>query len=301
MSFTPIDLSKLPAPNIVEEIDSKTILSQMVNDLRRRDPGFTALVESDPAWKILEVAAYREMLVRQRVNDAARGVMLAFAAGSDLDQTGALFGVARKIITPADPDAVPPREAIMENDRDFRFRITLALEGQSTAGPEGSYLYHALKCPSVKDASIVGPPIVSPGQVLVTILGHSKDGTVSEQIIEEVKLLLNAEHVRPITDEVIVRAARIQYYSIHATLFTYDGPDPSVIVDRARKNVEQFVLENHRVGRAIPLSGIYAALHIEGVQRVELKDPKETLKLDHTQAPYCSNDGISISHGGVSR
>ena len=49
---------------------------------------FTALVESDPAWTILEVAAYRELLLRQRINDASRAVMLAFATGADLEHLG---------------------------------------------------------------------------------------------------------------------------------------------------------------------------------------------------------------------
>ena len=76
MSFTAIDLSTLPAPHVVEPIDYQTILSAMIADLQARDPAFTALVESDPAWKIIEVCAYREMLLRQRVNDAARAVIL---------------------------------------------------------------------------------------------------------------------------------------------------------------------------------------------------------------------------------
>lgn len=94
-SFTAIDLSQLPAPSVVEPLDYEQILGAMLADLKTRDPSFTALVESDPAYKILEVAAYRELLIRQRVNDAGRSVMLAYAHGSDLDHLGALMGVVR--------------------------------------------------------------------------------------------------------------------------------------------------------------------------------------------------------------
>ena len=45
--------------------------------------------------------AYRELLIRQRVNDAARGVMLATASGTDLDNLAANFNVERLLITPA--------------------------------------------------------------------------------------------------------------------------------------------------------------------------------------------------------
>ena len=76
-SFTAVDLSRLVAPTVVETLDFETIFAAMLADLQARDSAFSALVESDPAYKILEVAAYRELLIRQRVNDAGRAVMLA--------------------------------------------------------------------------------------------------------------------------------------------------------------------------------------------------------------------------------
>ncbi|WP_163834692.1 baseplate J/gp47 family protein [Spartinivicinus ruber] len=64
--FTAIDLSQLPAPDVIEPIDYEMVLASMLDDLQKRDSSFTALVESDPAMKILEVCAYREMLIRQQ-------------------------------------------------------------------------------------------------------------------------------------------------------------------------------------------------------------------------------------------
>jgi phage-related baseplate assembly protein len=94
-TFTAVDLSQVPSPAVVEQLDFETILQAMLSDLISRDPTFNALVESDPAYKILEVAAYREVIIRQRVNDAAHAVMLAYAIGPDLDQLGANYGVQR--------------------------------------------------------------------------------------------------------------------------------------------------------------------------------------------------------------
>lgn len=91
-----IDLSQLPAPRIVETLDYETIRRRMLEKLEQLLPGWTAAdLEADPAVKILEVAAWRELLLRQRVNEAAKAVMLAFAAGSDLDQLAAFPGVKR--------------------------------------------------------------------------------------------------------------------------------------------------------------------------------------------------------------
>lgn len=102
-----INLSLLPAPDVVQSLDYDTILSEMLADLRHRAPELTALVESDPAYKILQVAAYRELLLRQRVNDAGRSVMLAYAKGRDLDHLAALFGLQRQRIEEGDPHAIP--------------------------------------------------------------------------------------------------------------------------------------------------------------------------------------------------
>lgn len=91
-----IDLSKLPAPKLIEELDYEAILSEMRTKMRALCPEWTGYeLESDPANKILEVAAYREMLLRQRVNEAARGVMIAFAQGSDLDQLAGFYPEVR--------------------------------------------------------------------------------------------------------------------------------------------------------------------------------------------------------------
>ena len=87
-----IDLSKLPAPQLIEELDYEAILNGMRKKLRELLPEWTGYeLESDPANKVLEVAAYREMLLRQRVNEAARGVLIAFAQGSDLDHLAAFY------------------------------------------------------------------------------------------------------------------------------------------------------------------------------------------------------------------
>lgn len=87
-----IDLSKLPAPQLIEELDYEAILNEMRKKLRELLPEWSGYeLESDPANKVLEVAAYREMLLRQRVNEAARGVLIAFAQGSDLDHLAAFY------------------------------------------------------------------------------------------------------------------------------------------------------------------------------------------------------------------
>lgn len=329
--YTAVDLSRLPAPSVIEALSFEQIFAAMLADLQARsgDNPFTALVESDPVYKVLQVAAYREMILRQRVNDAARAVMLAYAEKSDLDNLGALLGVTRMQLDPGDPEhSIPPT---MESDPDYRRRITLAPEGYSVAGPEGAYIFHALSAaPGVLDASATSPDpddikaivyavlaahgasadLVAnmrsaldaakwPGDVTVTVLSRDADGTPSQALLDAVAAAVSADNTRPMTDHVTIQGATIIPYKVTAKIYTYAGPDSSVVIAASRKRLDDYREESHRLGRDVTLSGIYAALHSDGVQRVELLEPLGNIVVDRDQAAFCPDSDVTILPGGV--
>lgn len=292
-AFTQIDLSTLPAPDVIEELSFETIFAEMLADLQARDPVFDALLESDPAYKILEVAAYRELLVRQRVNDAARAVMLAYSTGADLDQLGALFGVERFELVAADPEAVPPVAAVMESDTEFRRRIQLSLEGFSVAGPRGAYIFHGLSADAdVLDISATSP---TPGNVVITVLSRTGSGTAGTPLLNAVAAALNDDAVRPLTDSVTVQSASIVNYNVHAHLYVYPGPDSSVVLTKALAALDAYIAQVHKIGQDVTLSGIYAALHQPGVQRVSLIQPNSNVVISATQASHCTSINVTVA------
>jgi len=292
-SFTSVDLSQLPAPSIIEVIDFEQIVADMLADLRARWPEFDALVESDPGYILLEVAAYREMLLRQRLNEAAKALMLAFAAGADLDQLGANVNVARLVVTPADATAIPPVAAVYESDNDFRARIQLSFEGYTTAGSSASYKFHGVSADgAVQDVSPVSP---TPGVVDVYVLSRTGDGTASADLIAKVTAALSAELVRPMTDNVTVQSAAIIPYSVQAVLTMYPGPDASVVLSAAQVAAQQYVDDMRRIGYDITRSGIYRALHQPGVQNVQLIEPAADIAIDDTQAAHCTTLDITTA------
>jgi len=263
--FTAIDISKLPAPDVVEEIDFETIFAQMLADLKSRDPSFSALTESDPAYKILQVAAFREVLIRQRVNEAGRAVMLPYAAGADLDNLGAILNVPRLLIDAGDPDAIPPVPPTFESDTDFRRRIQLSPEGFSTAGPEGAYIFHALSANgAVLDASAISP---DPGDVTVTVLSRVGNGAASSDLVSAVDEALSSESVRPLTDNVTVQSASIINYTVEATLYFYSGPGNEEVLENAQAAIEKYTEESHRLGIDRHLRGPAPARGSEGRAR----------------------------------
>lgn len=292
-AFTAIDLSRLPFPDVVETLDFEVIFAAMLADFQSRYPEFSALVESDPVFKVLEAAAYRELLIRQRVNEAAKAVTLAYAAGADLDQIAANFNVQRLVIVPANPDAIPPVEAVLEPDADLRRRVQLAFEGLSTAGPEGAYIFHALGAhPDVLDASATSPV---PGEVLVSVLSRVGDGTPAAPVLAAVDTTLSAEDVRPLTDQVTVQAAEIIEFQVTAALTLYPGPDSAVVLADANARLADYLARNRRLGRDVTRSGIFAALHTEGVQNVALTQPAADLVITPTQAAFATATTVTVA------
>lgn len=292
-AFTTVNLSQLPAPDVVETLDYEVILAAMLADLQARDTAFSALVESDPAYKVLEVAAYRELLLRQRVNDAAKGVMLAFAIGSDLDHIGANYSVQRLVIDAGDLSALPPVSPTYESDDAFRARIQLSPEGYTTAGSEGSYVFHGLGADAdVKDIQAVSP---TPGNVSIYVLSRTGTGAASPELLAAVTAALNAEEVRPMTDQVAVLSASIVNYVITAELVLYPGPDPTVVYSAALAAVTTYAEEQRRIGYDVTISGIYAALHQPGVQRVNLAAPVANLTIDDGEASYCTAITVTVA------
>ncbi len=284
-NFTAVDLSRLPAPAVVEVLDFDTIFNAMLAQLQLLVPEFDATVESDPVVKLLQVAAYREMLLRQRVNDAARAVMPAFAIGADLDHIAALFGVARFLFAPADPlNAIA---AVYESDADLRRRLTLAPEGYSVAGPEGAYIFHALSAdPDVLDASATSP---SPGEVVVTVLSRIGGGSASADLVSNVNDYLSDQTRRPMTDSVTVRSAAIVPFVVEAELVTFAGPDAAIVLATAQTNLADLLARTHRLGIDVTRARIFGALASpEGVQNVRLIQPAADIVLDRSQASNCT-------------
>ncbi|AVY97598.1 baseplate assembly protein [Lelliottia sp. WB101] len=252
----------------------------------------TLTLESEPIVKLLQENAYREVIWRQHVNEAARAVMLAYAAGNDLDNIGANYNVTRLVITPGDESSLPPTPAVMEADTDYRLRIQQAFEGMSVAGSTGAYQFHGRSADGrVADISVISP---EPANVTISVLSRENNGVASEELLAVIRNALNDEDVRPVADRVTVQSANIIDYKVDASLFLYPGPESEPVLSAAKAKLKSYISAQHRLGRDIRKSAIYAALHVEGVQRVELAAPLADIVLDSTQASWCSEYSVTI-------
>ena len=216
-----ITLSQLPQPDVIELLDFETILAERKAYLISLYPAdqqasitATLALESEPITKLLQENAYRELILRQRINDAAVANMLAWAKGSDLDNLVANWNVQRLIIQPGDPTATPPVPEIKEDDEALILRALLAWDGLSVAGPTGAYEYFALSADGkVADAKGSSP---APAEALITILSTEGDGTANAALIAKVTQALSQEDRRPVADRLTVQSAGIIHYTISA-------------------------------------------------------------------------------------
>lgn len=300
-SSNTIDLSLLPAPNIIEPLDFERILETRKARLialtaadDREAMAKTLALESEPLTLLLEENSERELILRQRVNEAARALLLAFAEGEDLEHKAAEVGVLRLTITAADESTVPPTPAVMERDDDLRDRAQLAWEGLSTAGPRGAYEFHARSAHGlIADASSISP---EPCDILVSVLSREGDGTAGPILLDAVRQALNDEDIRPMGDRVTVQSSRITPYTVRAVLHLKgDGPGGAVALDAAQRACDKYVNRPRRQGVSVWRSAITAAAHVEGVERLELLAPAEDIVLDRTQAGTCTAIELRIA------
>ncbi|HEE9899516.1 TPA: baseplate J/gp47 family protein [Citrobacter freundii] len=290
-----VDLAQLPPPQIIEVLDFEVILADVkavmiaaFPDEQQASVAAALKLESEPLTILAQVIAYRELMLRQRINEGAAACMLSHSVSTDLDNLAGNLNTERLVRIPA----TETTNAEMESDTALRLRAQSAFEGLSVAGPTGAYEYFAKSASGkVADARATSP---SPAVVVVSILSTEGDGTASDELIATVNDTLSADDKRPVADRLTVQSAEIVNYEIDALLYLYPGPESEPILSAADDALRAWLAEQGKIGRDVARSAIMAALHVQGVQRVVLLNPPEDIVIDDTQAARCSSHTINV-------
>lgn len=275
-----VDLSQLPAPNVVQPLDFEAELARIKALVLTDMPELAEVLqlESEPVTKLLQRWAYESISMQARINDSAHAVMLAYAVGADLDQVAANNGVER---------------LEGEDDDQLRRRAQMAFEGLTVAGSRGSYVFHALSSDArVLDASAL---TTIPGTVRVVVLSTEGSGSAPANLLETVQAALSAEDVRPLCDTVECVSASVVGYAIAAQLRAYPGPSMGTVLQSANTAIALYIESCKKLGYDITRSGIYAALHVQGVQNVLLTSPSADVVIDNHQVGYCTGINLQLA------
>lgn len=294
-----IDMSKVPVPDIIEAPDFEQKLDELKALLLSLDPAYAQIMqlESEPIVKLLQIAAYRELHLIGRINDATRANILASATGNDLVAQASRYNIEPLIVQQPDPDTDPPTPLIMESDAALRRRVQMAFDGLNTAGSIDSYIYHALGSDGlVRDADAFSP---QPAEITLTILSYAGSGAASQSLIESVRKYFGLtpdglsqsakpSKVRPQGDRLTVQSAQIISYEIKAKIIVLSGPTQGAVLSSSRKAADDYAGQQHRLGSGVTISGIHRALHQPGVKNVVIQSPAADIPVDRTQAAYCT-------------
>ncbi len=92
-----------------------------------------------------------------------------------------------------------------------------------------------------------------------------------------------------------VQGAEIVRYQVKAKLYLLSsGPESEPILAAAETRLQAYVSQRRRLGMEVSESAIHAALHVEGVRKVELEDWVDIVATK-AQAPYCT--GTTVTRG----
>ena len=260
------DLASLPMPAVIEPLSFETIFSQLQTEFQSRYPDYSALLASDPAVKLLEVAAYREVLLRNRINAAAKASLLAFSTDSDLDHLAAFYGVTR---------------LANENDEALRLRTRQRIIGFANAGGAAHYRYWALSAsPEVADVEVDSP---EPGRVRISVLAKGEADTVPDAVLDAVRAVVLRDDIRVLTDTVEVVPAELIPVTVTARIWLY--PDtPMAAFDAIVARFKEALAAQSGLGWDLTPSWVIGELQRPGVHKVELLAPTTDIRANANQA-----------------
>jgi len=242
------------------------IFDALLRDFRLRYPQYSALLASDPAIKLIEVAAYRELLLRARINEAARANLLAFAVGNDLEHLGAFYGVTR----------LP-----QEQDEPLRRRIRARIMGFANAGGAAHYRYWALSAsPEVADVAVDSP---GPGRVRISVLPTGHSDTVPEALLETVRATVLRDDVRVLTDTVEVVPVSLVPVTVSAQIWLYPDTPLAVFEGLAPRLIRELA-QAAVLGWDLTQSWLIGQLQQPGIHKVALTHPDADIRIHSTQA-----------------
>ena len=265
-----LDIATLPPPSVVEPLDFEAILAAQRTDLIARYPEAADVLdlESEPLAKLMEVFAYRELLYRARVNDAARAHLVAFATGSDLEHLGAFYNVPR-----IDGEA---------DDR-YRRRILLRVAALAGNGTKEHYEHVALTASQNVQDAIATQPWPGSVNVQLWLADHSQAEATQAQVLAA----LTAPAARPLGVPVSVSLAKPRHIHLTARLLR-EGGAPVNLVAQVLESLPAAMAAYARLGRAVPRSWITTRLHVAGIARVTYPDdaaPPEVTTLAADEYP----------------
>ncbi len=187
--------------------------------------------------------------------------------------------------------------ADLETDENLAERIFLAPSSWSTAGPDDAYKYWVRTFnPAIGDVMVESE---TPGEVDIFFI--LQDGQIPDQtMIQELEDYLSNEEIRPLTDQVIVRAPEIQEYRIDLTYYINksDRTKTSQIHENIQIAVQEYMKwQRAKIGRDINPDQLRKRLVSAGAKRLEIREPVFEA-ISHASIALIGKEPVAL-YGGI--
>ena len=183
-----------------------------------------------------------------------------------------------------------------ESDQSYYERLRESVEGFSTAGPVGGYIYHVKSVSTaIADVTATSP---EPGLVDIRVLLNGGE-MPTEATMQEIQDALNASTVRPLTDRVIVSKPEEVPFSVDVTIYLprYSQTSSTIIERDARSAVAAYIKwQTEKMGRDINPSRLHNFLMEAGLKRAEIRKPDFTVVPETSVARLT---GETVLNGGT--
>jgi phage-related baseplate assembly protein len=288
-----LDLSRLSAAELVAVDFEATLAARIAylktlwTALRASDPTLpdfdTLMLESEPATVLNEEFTYSETLIRQAINDAAKQVRLAQAAGDALEHLTATYHGTQRQLVKAATETTP---AIWESDEALRARAQIAPEALADFGlTPGGYVYKVRTAFADRIAHVY-PINRGAGRVELRVLGNSGDGTVDVATLTAIAAAFGIEEGVQSTDVLTVLAAEIVPVILDVTLVFRRGPDAAALIAAARTGLAAYAETIHKIGATVYREAIASAAHVGPVLTVRVNGPADDIAGAPEKAPF---------------
>ena len=220
-------------------------------------PNFSSLSESDPMLKTIEIAAYRELLIRQKIKDTIKISLLSQSSGTSLNQLAHLILDENKYA---------------KNFTEIRTDISTFWNDTPyyTTGTKSAYQYFVRKFgnETIRDVNVVNKDHA----VTIYILLNNENKLISsEKIKNDIQKKIENENIRRITDKINIQFAEIVNYTIEAniTLDTnYSLEDIEVMI---KAEIEKTTEKLFYLHKTISTKLFFKIFYKNGVKNVSLK------------------------------
>ena len=184
----------------------------------------------------------------------------------------------------------------LESDTSLAERTFLAPSRYSVAGPEDAYIYWVKTYNT--DIGSIKPVSPEPCQVVIYIL--MEDGSIpSHGTISSLQAFLQDENIRPLTDQVTVKAPTIRNFQVDLEyhINQSDAANAATIQQEVTAAVDAYIKwQTTQIGRDINPSELIRRVMAAGAKRVTVTAPTFTT-VTSIDVPQCT--GKQIRYGGL--